>query len=102
MQYLGRVSRILTGACLAALLGVSPIYSQTDAASLYGLVKDPSGASIVGAKVILKSQATGGIREQKTDAKGLYHFEVLSPGLYELAVEANGFKQFRDSNVRVQ
>jgi len=52
--------------------------------------------------IALQNRATGAAREQVTDIKGLYQFEVLPPGEYELTVEAVGFKQFRDSRVRIQ
>src|SRR2546425_8193040 len=60
---------------LAALVS-----AQTDTAGLFGLVRDSSGGSIASSKVKLQNRATGAIREQATDAKGLYQFEVLSPG----------------------
>jgi hypothetical protein len=50
----------------------------------------------------LQNRATGAVRELATDAKGLYQFEVLPPGEYELTVEAAGFKQYRDSRVHIQ
>src|SRR6266403_4832216 len=82
----------LTVPLLAPLLS-----AQTDTAGLFGLVRDASGGSVVNSKVKLLNHATGAVREQTSDAKGLYQFEVLSPGEYELTVEATGFKQFRDS-----
>ena len=87
----------LTTPLLAALLS-----AQTDTAALFGLVRDSSGGSIVNAKVKLESRATGAVREQSSDAKGLFLFEVLPPGEYEMTIEAPGFKQFRDSQVRLQ
>jgi hypothetical protein len=86
---------------LSALLFAGILSAQSDTASLFGVVKDTSGGAVVGAKVKLQSRTTGATREQATDAKGLYQFEVLPPGEYELMVEAPGFKQFRDSQVRV-
>src|SRR5712672_62427 len=75
--------------------------AQSDTAGLYGVVRDSSGGTVVSSKVKLQSRATGAVREKATDIRGLYQFEVLSPGEYELTVEAVGFKIFRDSRVRV-
>src|SRR6266849_5222453 len=86
---------------LSTLLFAGILSAQSDTASLFGVVKDTSGGAVVGAKAKLQSRTTGATREQATDAKGLYQFEVLPPGEYELMVEAPGFKQFRDSQVRV-
>jgi hypothetical protein len=87
---------------LITTLLAAVLCAQTDTAGLFGLVRDATGGSVVASKVRLQNRATGAVREQVTDAKGLYQFEVLPPGEYELTVEAVGFKQFRDSKVRVQ
>jgi hypothetical protein len=87
----------LTAPLFAALLS-----AQTDTAALFGLVRDSSGGSIESSMVRLLNHATGAVREQSTDAKGFFLFEVLPPGEYEITVEAAGFKHFRDSKVRVQ
>src|SRR5262245_8232684 len=62
-------------------------FAQTDTASLFGLVKDSSGGSIANAKVKLLSRSTGAVRQQTTDTRGLYQFEALPSGAYELTVE---------------
>src|SRR5437763_425774 len=87
----------LTASLLAALLS-----AQSDTAGLFGVVRDSSGGSIENSKVRLQNRATGAIREKITDVKGLFFFEVLPPGEYQMTVEAAGFKQFRDSQVHVQ
>src|SRR6266851_3598796 len=97
-----RLGHILLRLAAAALLLAALLSAQTDTAGLFGLVKDATGGAIVGSKVKLQNRATGAAREQVTDQRGLYQFEVLPPGEYELTVEATGFKQFRDSQVRVQ
>ena len=86
---------------LIAFLFAALLSAQSDTAGLFGLVRDSSGGAVVGCKVRLQNSATGSVREQLSDGKGLYQFELLPPGEYELTVEAAGFKQFRDSRVRV-
>ena len=78
------------------------LHAQTDAAGLFGVVKDSTGGVIANCRIRVQNRATGVAREQATDGNGLYHFEVLPPGEYELTAEAPGFKQFRDSQVRIQ
>jgi hypothetical protein len=78
------------------------LYAQTDTASLSGTVTDPSGSSIPGANVRIANVATRTARQTTTDATGRYLFSLLPPGLYETTVEADGFKRFTDSGVRVQ
>src|SRR6266540_286928 len=99
---LPRFSRVTFRLSLITPLLAALLSAQTDTAGLFGLVRDASGGSVVNSKIKLQNRATGAMREQVTDGKGLYQFEVLPPGEYELTVEATGFKQFRDSRVRVQ
>jgi hypothetical protein len=89
-------------AAVLLALGAVLVMAQSDTAVLFGLIKDPSGATVAGAKVQLRNEATGAIRELKADDKGLFYFTLLPPGSYEFVVEATGFKQYRDSHVVVQ
>jgi Carboxypeptidase regulatory-like domain/TonB dependent receptor len=87
---------------LSASLLAAALSAQTDTAALIGLVRDATGGTVANAKVRLQNRGTGAVREQTTRDNGLYEFEVLPPGEYELTVEAPGFKQFRDTQARVQ
>lgn len=66
--------------------------AQTGTASLFGEIADPSGAAIVGAKVVLTNEGTKASRETTTDATGRYQFVALAPGRYAIRVEMNGFR----------
>jgi hypothetical protein len=77
-------------------------FSQSDTAVVFGIVKDPSGSAIAGATVQLRNEATGGARELQSNDNGLFYFTLLPSGSYEFTVEAAGFKQYRDSHVRIQ
>jgi carboxypeptidase family protein/TonB-dependent receptor-like protein len=76
--------------------------SQSDTAVVFGVVKDPSGSAIAGATVLLRNEATGGSRELQSNDNGLFYFTLVPSGSYEFTVEAAGFKQYRDSHVRIQ
>jgi hypothetical protein len=78
------------------------LFAQSDSAVLFGLVTDPSGSSIKGAKLRLRNNGTGQTREYASDERGLFYFTLLPPGGYHVTVEATGFKQFQDENIRVQ
>jgi len=69
---------------------------------MFGVVKDPSGSAVAGAKVQLRNEATGVARQLDSNDNGLFYFTLLSSGSYEFTVEAKGFKQYRDSHVRIQ
>lgn len=58
---------------------------------LFGTVRDPSGAAIVGAHVVLKDDA-GKVRDTRTDREGAYQFSPLRAGHYSLSAESQGFQ----------
>ncbi|MGE5725933.1 MAG: carboxypeptidase regulatory-like domain-containing protein [Acidobacteriota bacterium] len=62
-------------------------------------MSDPSGASVVGAKVTLTEATTGLQRTTTSNATGLYQFLDLPPGTYRLEVAAKGFSPYVASNV---
>lgn len=76
-------------------------FAQTEvgSAALNGTVTDPTGAMVAGAKVTIKSPSTGFSRTVETTAAGLYSFNRIPPGAYDLSVEMSGFKTAVRSNL---
>lgn len=66
-----------------------------------GSVRDEKGAVIAGAQVSVSNKATGDARTVTTDEEGNYAVPLLAPGLYQVSIKANGFKQSNFENVRV-
>lgn len=58
-----------------------------------GIVTDPSGAPVAGAKVTVLSPERRTTYEAQTNESGLYLTRFLPPGEYELTVEHDGFKK---------
>jgi hypothetical protein len=79
---------------VASLLFTLSAYAQSDYGSIVGFVKDPSGAIVPKAKVVVKNEATGNERPTTTADTGYYVVPNLTPGLYTVAVESTGFKKF--------
>jgi hypothetical protein len=67
--------------------------------SLAGLVKDPSGAAVPGARVTVRNEETGVAQVTTTDARGNYRFNDLQAGNSALFVNMPGFQRFNLSNV---
>lgn len=95
MQKTRIVKALAVCACwLLSLLFASALYAQSDAGSIVGFVRDPSGAVIPDATVIVKNEGTGEPHSVKTDSQGHYTVTNLLPGLYAASVDATGFKRF--------
>lgn len=73
--------------------------SQSNAADLQGVVRDPKGAVISGATVTARNTATNVSRSATTDGDGLYQLISLPPGDYEVTAEAPGFSKARIPSV---
>jgi Carboxypeptidase regulatory-like domain len=68
-------------------------YAQVDyaTATLKGTVVDPNGAVIAGATVTANNPSTGISKNVKSGGDGSYRLAGLTPGIYEITVEAQGF-----------
>jgi len=86
-----RLSRFAILAGLLAALAL-PSAAQTVRGSIGGVVKDPTGAVIPGAKVILIQLESNRERLGETDTKGEFAFFSLSAGPYRLRAEHPGLK----------
>ncbi len=69
---------------------------------LSGSLSDPSGRSIAGAAVRAEEIATGAHFATLSSADGSYHLLGLPAGQYTLAVEAKGFRPYRQSGITIR
>lgn len=57
-----------------------------------GIITDPTGAVVAGAKLTLKNAATGETFTATSSGSGDYVFALLKPGEYSLSITKEGFK----------
>ena len=69
-----------------------PAGSQTVGGVIQGTVTDQSGATIIGANILIKNVATGVVTNAKTNTAGFYTAPTLPPGRYEVTAAVSGFK----------
>jgi len=74
------------------LLFCGAAVAQETTGGLQGTVKDPSGAVVPNAKVVVMGKSLVGSKELETDSSGYYRFANLPPGTYTITVTASGFK----------
>jgi hypothetical protein len=82
---------------LVMLTSSGIVFAQSDLATISGFVKDPSGATVPGAKVLVHN-TIGLERQTTTNDNGYYSMTNMPPGLYTLRVEAPGFQRFESSD----
>jgi hypothetical protein len=94
--------RLLTRLTMCGLLLAAAGMSQDFRASLNGLVADPSGASVAGAKVKATNIQRNASSEAVSNDSGRYSISFLIPGQYTVEVEAPGFRKYVRQNVELQ
>lgn len=67
--------------------------------SLFGVVKDSSGAIVSGARVTIRNDETGTSQVTTTDPKGYYRFDDIQAGNSAFFVNATGFQRFNLANI---
>ena len=88
-----RIRTLTTLLAIAGILCFMTPMTQAQTATtgqIVGVVTDPSGALVTGARVVLTSDA-GVRRETVTGGSGRYTFPLLDPGSYRLEVSQSGF-----------
>ena len=87
---IGHYAALVAAACLVL---VTVAAAQKDTGSIVGVVKDPSGAVITGAKVTVTEVDQGTSSETSTNSAGEYIVTPLRIGRYNVTVEKTGFKK---------
>ncbi|HEX6324853.1 MAG TPA: TonB-dependent receptor [Vicinamibacterales bacterium] len=91
----------VTAFLVALLLSTSLAFAQSPTSSLSGVVTDTSGASIPGATVVVKSNATGVSYEAVTAGNGTFSVPALDAGKYSVTITLQGFKTVVLTDVEV-
>lgn len=87
-----RCSCLIHVPILASL--ASAAYCQETRASIAGVITDPSGAAVAGAKVTARNTDTNLTVAASSTPDGAYTIPRLRAGPYELSAEAQGFRKF--------
>lgn len=94
------VRAILPAIALYALLAPASGPAQTTS-TLFGTVKDSTGAIVPDAQVVALEERTGLTRKTSTDDTGAYSFTLLPPGRYTVTAERAGFKKIEQKGIEL-
>lgn len=89
-------------AIILALASLCPSFGQETRGNLLGGITDSSGATVPGASVEITHQKTGTKNRTVTNEEGRYQFLFILPGVYNVTVQANGFKTLDRNDIEVR
>ncbi len=88
--------------CLGLFLGLSAFAFGQGSVTIYGTVKDGTGALVPGATVAITHVETGTVRQAVSNDRGDYIASQLVIGGYTVTAEKPGFKKFVQTGIAVQ
>ena len=77
------------------------VVAQTNKGGISGTVVDPNGAAVPGATVTITNVGTNKAVTHTTSSSGVYSATALDPVVYNVLVEAPGFKKKLVQNIKV-
>src|SRR5437899_1664489 len=96
--------RLVRFSCLSffLMLAAAPdAGAQVLYGSIRGTVEDPGHSVIPGASVTITNRSAGTVQSTVTNSTGAYSFANTLPGVYNLTVNAPGFKSYTQTDVEV-
>ncbi len=98
-----RKASVSVSALVLALAMASSSFGQISTGGIRGIVKDATGAVLIGVTVEAESPARiGGAAVAITNGQGLYQYQGLPVGIYTVTFTLSGFTTLKRENVRVE
>jgi hypothetical protein len=101
LQALGQVFWVVLLLLGLASATASPAWAQVTAGSLSGVVTDPTGAVVPGARITVTDVTRGLDFTATTDGVGRYLVRPLPPSSYRLTVAADGFTTYVQDGITI-
>lgn len=96
-------SRLRLGYGLLMLLLLTALsFAQTSRGTLTGTVTDSQGAVITNASVTITQLGTNVTRKTTTNASGIFRFDAVDLGTYDLTAQAAGFSTEKKTGIEIQ
>lgn len=92
---------VMVGALLLCLQSVSAFAQLAQFGQITGLVTDPSGAVVAGARVSVTNESTNVVRTTTTNSEGYYSVSSLLPGTYDVTVSRAGFSTQTRTSIKL-
>jgi hypothetical protein len=93
--------RRLWRVCAGTFFTILSVTAFGQNALVSGTVTDPQDNAVAGAKITLTNKGLGTSRTVSTTSDGTYQIPQVAPGLYQMRVEAQGFKSLIKDDVEI-
>ena len=100
-SFIGKGSSSFLVLLIVVLTAVPAMFGQAYFGTVSGELTDATSAVVTGAKVILTDQEKGFSFQTISDNSGRYLFRSIPPGVYVVAVEAQGFGKTESAKFKV-
>jgi hypothetical protein len=88
---------------IATALAISLVaHAQTSRGTVTGIVLDPTGAAVRGARITLASNETGVKLSTASNEAGVFRFDAVDLGAYELQAQDPGFRTYVAAGIHVE
>ena len=94
--------RVLALIILLACFTAAGFAQTSGAGTITGEVRDPSGASVPGAAIVLHNTDTGVDRTLQSNDSGIYVVTFVPPGHYEITASKEGFAKVLRKDLTLQ
>src|ERR1700757_3706839 len=96
------ITRVLMLVSVACLFGFSASgVGQAVYGSIYGTITDATGAIVPGANITVTDVAKGTTVTVQSNASGDFTVEHLIPDIYDVKIDAGGFKGYQQKGIQV-
>ncbi len=92
------VGRVVLCAIIACLAG-TPLTAQVTSGTMFGRVKDSTGAVVANATITVKSPDIGAERTVTSNEGGDFVVPNMPPATYNISIEATGFKRLEATGI---
>jgi hypothetical protein len=89
----------LIGLCIFLCIAATSLTAQVTSGTIFGTVKDSTGAFIKDAKVTISSSSIGVTRTTQSAGDGAFAVPNLPPATYSIVVEYQGFKKLSTDGI---
>jgi hypothetical protein len=90
---------LIVAVCLILSFAQTPAFAQFASGSIGATVTDASGAAVPGAKIALKNEATGAVRDTVTNGTGYFDFPSVLPGTYSVTISSPGLRSAEQTGI---